>query len=158
MYVYMSTVLAMRNKRYPSVQSPINLFIYLVTMSPMYGGWFVPFRIIVFSGQKGKKAPREDPPNGDFFVFCMATFRTATLKYDTFHALRFRLLFVVSLPGGAKGHHAKTRQNHRVSILTLRPRQSNSRFTCTGAQTPNQKSNGYIELTACGLDEMKYNR
>jgi len=33
--VYLSIVLAMRNKRYPSVQSPTNLFIYLVTMSHM---------------------------------------------------------------------------------------------------------------------------
>jgi len=44
--------------------------------------------------------------------FRLATFRPATRKYATFHALRFRLLFVVSLPGGAKGRHAKTRQNH----------------------------------------------
>jgi len=32
-------------------------------------GWFVLCRIIVFSGRKGEKAPRENPPNGDFFVF-----------------------------------------------------------------------------------------
>jgi len=29
--------------------------------------------------------------------------------------LRFRLLFVVFLPGGAKGRHAKTRQNHHLA-------------------------------------------
>jgi len=27
------------------------------------------FYIIVFSGRKGQKAPDENPPNGDFFVF-----------------------------------------------------------------------------------------
>ena len=46
-----------------------------------------------------------------FSCFRMATFRPATRKNATFHALRFRLLFVVSLPGEAKGRHAKTRQN-----------------------------------------------
>jgi len=140
----------------------------------------VPCRIIVFSERKGDKAPRENPPNGDYFVFShgdlsprhttlfmrrlfasclsyyclagrevatrkpakitmclvfawrpfappgkdttnrgenakgchaitpqmmtfscfrMATLRPATRKYATFYALRFRLLFVVSLPG-----------------------------------------------------------
>jgi len=34
-----------------------------------YGGWFVPCRVIVFSGRKGEKAPRENSPNVDFFVF-----------------------------------------------------------------------------------------
>jgi len=34
-----------------------------------YGGWFVPFRIIVFSVWKGEKAPHENPPNGDFLCF-----------------------------------------------------------------------------------------
>ena len=29
----------------------------------------MPCRIVVFSGRKGEKAPRENPPNGDFFVF-----------------------------------------------------------------------------------------
>ena len=42
----------------------------------------------------------------------LSCFRPATRKYATFHALRFRLLFVVSLTGEAKGRHAKTRQNH----------------------------------------------
>jgi len=36
-----------------------------------------------------------------FSRFRMATFRQATRKYATFHTLRFRLLFVVSLPRGA---------------------------------------------------------
>jgi len=36
-------------------------------------------------------------------------------KYATFHALRFRLLFVVSLPGGAKGRQAKTRKSHHLA-------------------------------------------
>jgi len=47
--------------------------------------------------------------------FRMAAFRPATRKYDTFHVPPFRLLFVVSLPGEAKGRHAKTRQNHLLA-------------------------------------------
>jgi len=47
--------------------------------------------------------------------FRMATFRPATRNYDTFHASTFRLLFVVSLPGGAKGRHAKTRKSHHLA-------------------------------------------
>jgi len=47
----------------------------------------------------------------------MATFRPATRKYSTFHASSFRLLFVVSLPGGAKGRHAKSRQNHHLTTF-----------------------------------------
>ena len=65
-------------------------------------------------GRKCKKAPRENPPNGDFFVFSHAK-----RKYATFHALRFRLLFVVSLPGGAKGRHAKTRHHHHLAGFRL---------------------------------------
>ena len=57
---------------------------------------------------KREKAPREKPPNGDIFVLRMATFRPATRKYATFHALRVCLLFVVSLPGGAKGREMYT--------------------------------------------------
>ena len=59
-----------------------------------------------------------------FSCFRMATFRPATRKYVKFHALRFRLLFVVSLPGGAKGSHAKTCQNHHLMgfcVATFRP-------------------------------------
>jgi len=59
-----------------------------------------------------------------FSCFRMATFRPATRKYDTFHASPFRLLFVVSLPGGAKGRYAKTRQNHHLASFraaTFRP-------------------------------------
>ena len=33
-----------------------------------------------------------------FSCFRMATFRPATRKYAIFHALRFRLMFVISLP------------------------------------------------------------
>ena len=54
-----------------------------------------------------------------FSCFRMATFRPATRKYDTFHASPFRLLFVVSLPGGAKGRHAKTRQNHHLACFRV---------------------------------------
>ena len=62
-----------------------------------------------------------------FSCFRMATFRPAIRKYDTFYASPFRLLFVISLPGGAKGRHAKTRQNHllagyRVATFAFSPR------------------------------------
>jgi len=54
----------------------------------------------------------------------MATFRPATRKYDTVHVSPFRLLFVVYLPGGAEGRHAKTRNSHHVAgfrVATFRP-------------------------------------
>jgi len=41
--------------------------------------------------------------------------RVFRAKMRKCHALRFRLLFVVSLPGEAKGRHAKTRQNHHLA-------------------------------------------
>jgi len=58
-----------------------------------------------------------------FSCFRIATFRPATRKYAIFHALRFRLLFVVFLPGGANGRHAKIRQNHHFAgfrVATVR--------------------------------------
>jgi len=66
-----------------------------------------------------------------FSCFGMATFRPATRKYNTFHASPFRLLFVVSLPGGAKGRHAKTRKSPfgGFSLGDLSPRQSKIRQT-----------------------------
>jgi len=90
---------------------------------------------------RGEMSPRENPPKspfsgfpcGDlsprlakrrhakprqmvtFSCFRMATFRSTTRKYAIFHAMRFRLLFVVTLPGGAKGRHAKTRQNPHLA-------------------------------------------
>jgi len=137
---------------------------------------------VVLSCFWGEKAPRENPPNGNFFVFShggrsprhtkvrhfscvafsphvkttiwrvfawrpfpppgkdttnrgenakgrhaktrqmmtcscfrIATFRPTTRKYATFYALRFRILFVVYLPGEAKGCHAKTRQNQLLA-------------------------------------------
>jgi len=80
----------------------------------------VPCSIIVWSGQKGDRAPRENPPNGDFSSFRMATFHPATGKYAPLDALRFRLLFVLSLPGGAKDRNAKPRQNQwRIQDLTV---------------------------------------
>ena len=54
-----------------------------------------------------------------FSCFRMATFRPATRKHATFHALRFRLLFIVSLPGEAKGRHAKTRKNHLLACFRV---------------------------------------
>jgi len=43
----------------------------LVKLKEKYGGWFVPYRINVFSGQKRERSPRENLPNGyigDFFL------------------------------------------------------------------------------------------
>jgi len=70
----------------------------------------VPCRISVFSGRKCEKAPREKPPNGDFFVFSHGDVSPRHTKVRDIGALRFRLLFVVTLPGGVKGRHAKTRK------------------------------------------------
>jgi len=69
---------------------------------------------VVLSCIGGEKAPRENPPNSDFFVVSHGDF-SPRRKYATFHALRFRLLFVVSLPGETKGRQAKTRQNHLLA-------------------------------------------
>jgi len=68
-----------------------------------------------FRGEKAKGRHTKTRQMMTFSCFRMATFRLATRKYATFHALRFRLLFVVSLPGEAKGRHAKTRQNHLLA-------------------------------------------
>ena len=84
----------------------------------------MPCRIIVFSGRKGQKAPRENPPNGDFFVFSHGDLSPRHTKVLHFSCLAFSPLFVVSLPGGAKGRHAKTRQNHHLAcfrVATFRP-------------------------------------
>jgi len=54
-----------------------------------------------------------------FSCFCIATFCPTTRKNATCHTLRFRLLFVVLLPGGAKGRHAKTRQNHSKTSVHI---------------------------------------
>jgi len=49
------------------------------TLKQMYGGWFVPCRINVFSGRKREKSPRENPPNGDFGGFSHGNL---SQKYD----------------------------------------------------------------------------
>ena len=56
-----------------------------------------------FRGEKAKKRHAKTRQIVTFSCFRMATYRPATRKYDTFHASPVRLLFVVSLPGGAKG-------------------------------------------------------
>ena len=71
----------------------------------------------VFGAKSRKIATRKPAKWCIFSCFRMATFHPATRKYATFHAYRFRLLFVVSLPGGAKGRHAKTRQNHHLAVF-----------------------------------------
>jgi len=68
-----------------------------------------------FRGENTKRRHAKTRQMVTFSCFRMAIFRPATRKYATFYALRFRLLFVVSLPGGAKGRHAKTRQNHHLA-------------------------------------------
>ena len=55
----------------------------------LYGGWFVPCRIIVFSGRKGEKAPREHPPNGDFFVFSHGDLSPRHTKVRHFSCVAF---------------------------------------------------------------------
>ena len=84
-----------------------------------YAGWFVPCRISVFWGENAKRRHAKTRQ-----IVTFSCFRPATRKYATFHALRFRLLFVVSLPGGAKGRHAKTCQNHHLAdfcVAIFRP-------------------------------------
>ena len=66
-------------------------------------------------GENAKGRHKKNRQMVTFSCFRMATFRPATQKYATFHALRFGLLFVVSLPGEAKGRHSKTRQNHHLA-------------------------------------------
>ena len=48
----------------------------------------MPCRISVFSGQKREKAPRENPPTGDFFMFSHGDLTPRHQKNATFHALR----------------------------------------------------------------------
>ena len=77
-----------------------------------------------FRGEKAKGRHAKTRQMVTFSCFRMATFRPATRKYDTFHVSPFRLLFVVSLPGGANGRHAKTRKSHHVAGFreaTFRP-------------------------------------
>ena len=83
----------------------------------IYVGWFVPFRIFLFGGRKCERRHAKTRQMVTFSCFRTATFRPATPKYATFHALRFRLLFVVSLPCEAKSRHEKTRQNHLLAGL-----------------------------------------
>jgi len=59
----------------------------MFTVCMYYGGWFVPCRISVFSGRKREKAPRENPPNVDFFsVFAWRPF--APPHESTRHSMR----------------------------------------------------------------------
>ena len=52
-----------------------------------------------FRGEKAKKRHAKNRQMMTFSCFRMATFRPATRKYATFHALRFRLPFVRFSPG-----------------------------------------------------------
>ena len=101
--------------KYCFVWFHIEMTTYLVFSS------ILTYKCVVFSpgGAKGRHAKTRQMVT--FSCFRMATFRLATRKYATFRALRFRLLFVVSLPGGAKGRHDKTRQNHHLASCAWRP-------------------------------------
>ena len=58
------------------------------------------FVLSCFWGEKAKRCHAKTRQIVTFSCFRMATFRPATQKYATFHALRFRLLFLASLPYG----------------------------------------------------------
>jgi len=65
-------------------------------------------------------APRDNPPNGHFFVFSRDELSPRHAKEcSTFHASPCCLLLVVSLPGWAKGRHAKTRQMVTFSCIRM---------------------------------------
>jgi len=64
---------------------------------------------------RGERLPRENPQKSPFSGLSRGDLSPRQAKNATFHALRFRLLFVISLSGGAKGRHAKTRQNHHLA-------------------------------------------
>jgi len=95
-----------------------------------------------FRGEKAKRRHAKTHQRVTFSCFRMATFRPATRKYATLHALRCCLLFVVSLPGGAKGHHAKTRHNHHLAgfhVATFRVFSPVSRiFAWRGERSPRE--------------------
>jgi len=74
-----------------------------------------PFKDTTNRGENAKGRHARTRQMLTFSGFRMATFRPATRKYATFHALCVRLLFVVSLSGEAKGRQAKTRQNHHLA-------------------------------------------
>ena len=66
------------------------------------------------SYKRGEKAPRENPPNGDFFVLSHGDFSPRYTKLHDIPCVAFSAT-VFYLPGGAKGRHAKTRQNHHLA-------------------------------------------
>jgi len=66
---------------------------------------------VVLSCFRGEMAPRKTPPNGDLFVFSHGDLSPHHTKVRHFSCVSLRLLFVVTLPGGAKGRHAKTRKS-----------------------------------------------
>jgi len=79
---------------------------------------------VVLSSFRGEKAKRRHATTRQMVTFSCFRVTTFSRKNDTFHASPFRLLFVVSLPGGAKGRHAQTRQNHHLEcfrVTTFRP-------------------------------------
>jgi len=120
----------------------------------------MPCRINVFSGRKGERSPRENPPKGDFVGFshgnlsprqakirqtvaenathemsrtflwrggrspCENTKKVTIWRVFAWRPFAFSPLFVVSLPGGSKGRHAKTRQiviSAGFCVATFRP-------------------------------------
>jgi len=97
---------------------------------------------VVLSCFRREKAPRENPPNGDFFVFSHGDLLPRHTKVRQFSCVAFSPLFVVSLPGGAKSRHAKTRQSHHLvcfRVTTFRPaRQRYDKQGRTRKRSPRQ--------------------
>jgi len=71
-------------------------------------GWGLKISTL-YPGVPFKRVPYFTVSTRFLFVVLALFFCPASRKYDTFNALPFRLLYVVSLPGGAKGRHAKIR-------------------------------------------------
>ena len=118
-----------KRKWLPSCSECFNVFVrHLGTFVNASHNWYTVSmvadlcRVVLscFRCEKAKRRHAKTRPMVTFSCFPMATFRPVTRKYDTFLASPFRLLFVVSLPGGAKGRHAKTRQMVTFSCFRMR--------------------------------------
>ena len=101
-----------------------------------YGGWFVLCRIIVFSGRKGENAPRENPPNGGFFVFSHGDHSPRHTKVRHFSCVVWWLIYAISYKRvfGAKTRNVATRKLAKSDFVgfshgELSPRQAKIRQT-----------------------------
>ena len=68
--------------------------------------------------RKREKAPRENSPNGDFFVLSHGDLSPHHTKVRDIPCVAFSAT-VCRIFGGAKGRHAKTRQNHHLAGLRM---------------------------------------